>query len=336
MRRIHAVAVLALVGVLTACAAGTIPFLTGAPRPDAVPVDAVVCADEFGPAEGVVAGNVPEGFTPVAVQRCTLSASQRDEIGTWAGPLNERLEGDLTDLLAALTEPDEAPTMGACSAVMWMGPELWLADAEGRYIRVPYPMGACPEPRPDVLERIEAALAALTVTEATFVQRALVESDAATAAGCATTAGMLVALAGVAPGAGVVAEASELGGDPVEVIPWEPPALPDAAEVQGMQLCRYAVGVPSTDGGSLTSNDLGTFTYAEELDAVAAGEAFASFAGAPSAGHCVATASVLVVAHPTGHAAAGFTVELDGCQRVVGPDLAARAAPPEMLALLQP
>jgi hypothetical protein len=342
MRRWQGIwAALALVVLLTGCGRA-IPFIAAAPRPDAVPVDAVMCGDETGPVEDIVAGNVPDGFDPVAVQRCTLFASRADHVGTWSGPVNERLEGDLTELLAALAEPDEAPTMGPCTADMWMGPELWLADAAGRYIRVPYPMGSCPKPRPDVLERIEAALASLTVTEETFVRQALVESDAATAAGCPTTAGMLVSVSEDVPGSGMPLEERGDGVPPVAAIPWEPPTLPDPADVGGMRLCRYEVGVPSSAGGALALSDAGTYAEVDEVDATRAGEILALFAAAPAAGTCGDTASALVLALPVSlsaraaDASAALTIELDGCGRVAGPDLQARSAPAALLALLRP
>lgn len=341
MRRgLGAVAAVVLAAVLVGCG-GAIPFIAAEPRPDAVPVDELRCAGDGlpgadAPDEPVVAGNVPDDFEPVAVLRCTEWASLTDDVGTWSGSRVERLEGDLSELLAALAEPDEAPTVGWCTADMWIGPELWLADAAGRFIRVPYPMAACPKPRAGVLERIEAALALLTVTDETFARGALMESHAATAAGCPTTIGPFLTIAPQVGGPAGAEPPSVIGED--RAIPWEPLALPASDEVTGMRLCRYTTEEPSTDGKPFVLSGGATFQASSDIGAEAAAQVLDLFASAPSAGVCDDTATSVVFARPRDaiDPTVALTIELDGCGRAAGPDLAIRAAPAALLALLQP
>lgn len=158
MRKTGVLAGFVLVAALSGCA-GILPFIPGEPRGDAVPVDALRCGDEFGlPDPDVVAGDVPADFEPVSLIRCEVGF----ELDGTGGPRAERFEGDLADLLTALAEPNEARSLGPCTADMWIGPELWLVDADGRHIRTPYPVTGCGKPRPEVLERIDAAIATLT------------------------------------------------------------------------------------------------------------------------------------------------------------------------------
>lgn len=344
MRKTGAFIAVLLAATLTGCA-GTLPFLSTGPRGDAIPVGALSCADEFGTSDPeVVAGSVPDDFVPVAFYRCEAFATETDAEGTWAGSRIERFEGDLSALLAALAEPDDPPSLGACTADMWIGPELWLADAEGRYVRAPYPSTGCAKPRPDVLERIEEAVAALVLVESRFQRGSLIESAAATTAGCATTASILV-LAQTLPGV----DLDRVPIDPesgrtdvpevsVTAVPVPPPPLPSADEVTGIRVCRYAPAPLPADGAVVSIQGLLSFAGAGDLDREGAARALALIDEAGPTGTCEVEATSTVVLHPLPETQGGatVTVELDGCRRVVGPDLRATVAPEELLALLAP
>ncbi|GAB3147966.1 hypothetical protein GCM10027058_07820 [Microbacterium neimengense] len=336
MRKTGAFIALLLAATLTGCA-GALPFVSGEPRGDAVPVDELRCADEFGTSDpDVVAGSVPDDFVPVAFYRCEAFATETDAEGTWAGSRIERFEGDLSALLAALAEPDDPPSLGACTADMWIGPELWLADAEGRYVRALYPSTGCAKPRPDVLERIEAAIAALARVESRFQRGSLIESAEATAAGCATTAGILV-LAQTLPGVDIDHDRvlPEVG---ATAVPVPLPPLPSADEVMGMRVCRYAPAPLPAEGTVLSIQGVLPFAGIDDLDREGAARVLALIDEAVPAGTCEAEAASTVVLHPLPETQTGatVTVELDGCRRVVGPDLLAAAAPAELLDLLAP
>jgi len=344
MRKTGAFIAVLLAAVLTGCA-GSLPFVSGEPRGDAVPIDELRCGDGFGGVDpDVVAGSVPDDFAPVALYRCEAFATETDAEGTWAGSRIERFEGDLSALLAALAEPDDPPSLGACTADMWIGPELWLADAEGHYVRAPYPSTGCAKPRPDVLERVQAAIAALALVESRFQRGSLIESAAATAAGCATTASVLV-LVQTLPGVDVdrvpivpesgKADVPEVG---ATAVPVPPPPLPSADEVTGMRVCRYTPAPLPAEGTVLSISGVLPFAGVDALDREQAAQALAFIGEAGPAGTCEVEATSTVVLHPLPETQtrATVTVELDGCGRVVGPDLRATAAPDELLALLAP
>ncbi|QEW04049.1 hypothetical protein [Microbacterium lushaniae] len=298
-----------------------------APRPDATPVAEIACTEAFpGAGSTVASGAVPDGFEPVALYRCDPYAADEDDAGTWSGARLERFDGDLGPLLAALAEPDGAQWLGACTAIGFAGPELWLADAQGHYIRVAYPADGCGQPTPGAVAAVNAAIERLRLTEETFTPAMLLESRAAEAAGCATQAGVMV-LADLSDVAGMGASPAP-SREEVATIPWEPAPLPSAGEVDGLLVCRYEAGAEGQ----------GTFAAAGRLgvdDARAAVSAAAS--PAPDAPACRSSATRLAVAHPliAGEpASAPFTVELDGCRRLIDPGLRASVAPPELLALL--
>lgn len=315
---------IATVVVLTGCA--TAPR-AGSPDGVAGPVDAIQCVDGFSPevsAQPPPVGEVPEGFGAIAAYRCDTSASETDDTGTWAGVRITRLEGDLDRLLRALSEPDDPPA-AACPAVGYVVPDLWLADAQGRYVRVGYPAAGC-GPK---TESVDAALSVLTEVESRFERSELVESTAATASGCATQAGVIV-LAELDD----VVEDSEVGA-PVEsedanLIPFEPTSLPGTTDVDGMLVCAYAVepGGVGGDGWYFDSWSLDRDQAAAVLHAVETG-------GGVNEG-CAAAATHFVSAQPLvdGAPTAALTVELDGCRRVIDLGFRPSSASDALLTLL--
>ncbi len=333
----------AVLGLLVGCAAS-------APRPDATPVAEIEC-DPFETGT-VTAGRVPTEFEPVAVLSCDPLGSREDVTGTWSGALLTRYEGDLAPLLDALAQPSDPQWAGACSAVGYVGPNLWFEGADGTFVAASFPATGCGLPKAD---DALAELERLTVTAELFVPSQLTESRAAVAAGCATQASVLV-LAETVDGAGTGdAETSDAAAsDPDSVaptgepdgIPWEPPALSAPDLVDGMRLCAYGPdsplsedGLSSGDGQStLSTGGSGWFEEAYVLDAAPAQEALRAVSAAvPSAQTCDQIASRLVVAQPvtgTEPAGASFTVELDGCRRVIDPSLHSAPAPQALFDLL--
>ncbi|TFV85383.1 hypothetical protein E4V99_10385 [Microbacterium sp. dk485] len=321
------VAGVVLAAMLSGCAG--IPGFP-VPRPDATAVGEITCTEAFSdPGPTVVAGAVPDGFDPVAVYRCDPYATDEDDAGTWSGSRLERFDGDLGPLLAALAEPDGARWFGACTAIGYAGPEFWLADAQSHYVRVAYPADGCGQPQPGAIAAVDAAIERLRLTEETFTPAVLVESRAADAAGCATQAGMLV----LAGGAGLDVSAPAPEPEEVATIPWEPAPLPAAAEIDALLVCRYETGT-AVQGAFAGAGTLG----ADDARAAVASAAAAAGAPATDAPACRSTATRLAVAHPliAGQpASASFTVELDGCRRLVDPSLRAVPAPPELATLLE-
>ncbi|MDP3951975.1 hypothetical protein [Microbacterium sp.] len=334
MRRIGAIAVLGFAIVLAGCAIP--PGFGPDPRVDAVPVSTATCPETF--EEGhTEAGLVPKDFDAVAVLRCDPYASQQDGDELWSGVLLERLEGELEAVLAALAMPSDPRSLGPCPAVAYLSPELWIEGRDGNVVRVAIPADGCGAPKQVGLE---AALDALTVVEQTFTRDSLLESIAATTAGCATQAGMLV-LAGLDEVDGMDAEPIVPDGDHVfgeeYLVPYEMPEWPDSSEVTGARLCDY-VATAASERAPAPAGNGGVFVGMRELAASEA-QTFVSDARiAPAAPSCaeVATRFVVVHLHLGEHDAVSFTVELDGCRRIADPALQSHAASPAVLALLTP
>jgi hypothetical protein len=329
MRRITAISLVGIAMLLSGC--GLVPGIGPDPRIEASPVADVTCPETYedGYAE---AGLVPAGFTPVAVLRCDPYATQEDAEGTWSGALLERREGDLGPVLAALAQPSDPHSNGPCPAIAYLVPELWIEGDEGTVIRAAIPTDGCGAPKPVGLDE---ALTALTVTEETFVPTSLVESNSATAAGCAAQAQFLV-IAGLEDidqqeSEQLPPESTPLPDD--ALIPMAMPAWPDAGAITGARLCDYtAVSTSQSTSGV----DATRFVGARELDADAARELTALARTAPAeARSCTATATAVVVVHLEHRGGeVATTVELDGCARLIDPGMRARTAPQEVLHML--
>jgi hypothetical protein len=301
MRRLAA-SLIGVFALLLAGCAGVPGAVT--PRPEATPVEAFGCGV---PDPGTPAGAVPAGFAPVAAYLCDPYATQDDAQGTWSGSRLTRYEGDLAPLLAALAEPDEPASGGACPAIGFAGPLLWLGDAGGRFVHAAYPATGCGMPRTDA---VFAALDALTDVDEHFEPAQLVDSAAARRDGCPTTASPLVRLG---HSAGAV------------------PDLPDGGQIT---LCRYEADLPASDApDAAVSSPVFAGSTALDATAVAALRDAAGALAAPAA--CSNAASRYVVLVPRA-AADGATVivELDGCRRLIDRAHRAYVAPAALLALL--
>jgi len=121
------------------------------PLPPAPPAAAVDCdADET----VVKPGRIPDGFVPVTAYRC-------DQILTAVTPGVETpqpapappyaYEGDLSALVAALTEPDDPAWDGACALMMKIAADIWLEDPAGTVIRAGHPVDGCGQPKVDAV-----------------------------------------------------------------------------------------------------------------------------------------------------------------------------------------
>lgn len=156
---------------------------------------------------------------------------------------------------------------------------------------------------------------------------------------CATHAGMLV-LSGLDPISDpradvLTSEGTELGQD--AVIPNSMPGWPDTSSVVGARLCDYAVIVSSGAAPTIASDD-GVFVGVRELSTTAARAVLTGAQLEPAASACTDSPTRLVVVQlslAVGDPVA-FTVELDGCQRLVDPALRPRAGSAELITLVAP
>lgn len=358
----------AVIGALVGLA-GCGSIAPGSPREPGAPAEivaAVTCAGAdagAGPLDpqAVVpaSGRVPEGFSPVAAYTCEVGATSEDDEGVWWTVERRRLEGDLTELVAALAVPDSAEVGEICPAMYVPMPELWLVDADGGAVRVRHPLDPCNFPTGT--ERVSAALAALTVTETESERLALIESRAAVDAGCPTTwAAQPLQIVGLGeverlPGEVLTLEGATAGPDGVIAPPVRPDAgvepapgtssapgrLPSADGATALRLCAYSTAdadrpaqpTPAADGAYATVHVGGTgwFTGARELDAAQTREVLEAMAYAdPLVGTCADEPGRLVVLR----ADEALWVELDGCRRVVVGGLTSGRASDGLVALL--
>ncbi|QYF72327.1 hypothetical protein [Cryobacterium sp. PAMC25264] len=130
----------------------------------AFPPDSTIAPDPEHP-YAPKAGWKPEGFAPTTAVRCDVVADidepQRFSITAVT------FGGDLTELLAALAEPDDGDdSTAACTADWEFVPPLWLVDEAGQAIHARYPVDVCGKTKPGVRD----ALAALPVLDSTMMK----------------------------------------------------------------------------------------------------------------------------------------------------------------------
>jgi hypothetical protein len=240
------------------------------------------------------------------VVRCNGFAQHDDVRGTWSGTQLTSFEGDLEPLLTALAAPDAPRTSGACSAIGFAGPILWLGDGADRFIPVAYPVDECGMPRTDA---VFAALSTLTVAGEEFRPRDLVDSSAARVAGCPSTGQMLKALGTAAT----------------------TPRLPAPGP---LTVCRYeAESMPSE--APEASSSAPAFVDARTLDAAAARAVLAAASTATPAPACGAEASRIVALVPAAAHDHPIIVELDGCRHFSDLDYRAFDVPDALIVLLK-
>lgn len=315
--------------LLTGCA-----FAPGGdPRVEAIPVSAVACPDTAAE-PSVQAGLVPDGFDAVAVLRCDPFSEQQEHDGIWSGALLERLEGDLEPVLTALATPSDARSLGPCPAIAYLVPDLWVERGDGDVVRVAAPSDGCGAPKEVGLS---SALDALTVADKTFTRESLLESPEAVGTGCSTQAGVLV-LAGQEDLDGADADSAAPGDQVIgneHLVPYRMPEWPAPAEVTGARLCDYTSATAS-DTAPAPVGSTGLFTGARELAEPEARALVSDAQESSPAPSCTEVATQFVVVHVLlrGDDESAFTVETDGCRRLITPSLQAHVASADVLAVL--
>lgn len=287
-------------------------------------------------------GNVPDGFAPVEVIRCSALAVPAvvDKAGRWTTVKEEHLSGNLEPLLEALNVPSERGGKMACPAIMEILPELWLVDAAGQAIRPAWPSTACGLSKPGVAE----ALDGLTVEQTLTHRVSLVEPRAALDAGCSNS------WKAPLPGETVLESVPEASIDDgtVQAVPASPGLLPAPKDVDSMRVCLYSADGPQTPapepipgGDGVFSGQTiiasATFTSAHTLDEEES-HLLLKVAGAkPDAGQCETAAPSFAVVwplHSGQKAGAPITVELESCRRLIPADGDVRKVPPDLLAVV--
>ncbi|KJL45268.1 hypothetical protein [Microbacterium trichothecenolyticum] len=293
------------------------------------------------------AGPMPDHFEPVAAVRCVPFQTVEDDEGIWSVILRERLEGDLTALLRAQAEPDDARSPGPCAAIAIIAPQIWLTDAAGRGIRVRYPADGCSQPK---LDLIGDALAELAVVQTDEEQRTLTQPRAALESGCAPTWSarplQIAAPEELEEWEGTLdAPAPAPSSTGIQTIPWAPPRTPAPGEVETLRLCAYstddaanpsATPAPgSTTWVTVDAEGTAWFTGSRQLDAAETRAVLGAAASAqPLPEACDDIPGSLVVLDADEEGKAPITVELDGCRRLIVDHIATYAAPPALVEML--
>ncbi|MEE2570119.1 hypothetical protein V1638_12030 [Pseudarthrobacter sp. J64] len=261
-------------------------------------------------------GRVPAGLVPTTAVRCDLMASIDDAEGRWTGVTAVTLEGDLTEVLSALSEPDDGLWPGPCTADAEFVPPLWLIDATGRAINAHYPRNGCGKTKPGVRK----ALAGLKVGGVATHKRTLVEPRAPLDSGCVAkwkapfTEELGLSIPSTSPLPAL---------DGASQIPSRPLAVTVPPDLDGMRWCRY-VAEPASSGASGEASALpgsialrtGRFAAGGMLDAETAQLVADAAASEPVPRSCEATSTSFLVLWPIkGGQALGMTLtaELDGC-----------------------
>ncbi len=302
------------------------------------------------------AGRVPTGFAPTSAVLCDLMANSiEDAEGRWTGVTQVTLEGDLTGLLRALSEPDDAPWPGPCTADAEFVPPLWLVDATGRAINAHYPRNGCGKTKPGVRE----ALAGLEIRETETQKRTLVESRAALDTGCAEewkaplAGGLSLSIPSDSPVAGpdgisqIPPDSPLTGPGGTSQVPSKPLTVTVPADLDGMRWCRYAVepdpvgapvpGLESAFPGSVTLRT-GRFVAGGMLDTPTAQWVANVAASDPVPRSCEASAKSFLELWPLkGGRDLGMavTAELDGCALLYREGSGTRPLPADMHELLR-
>lgn len=325
---------------------------SGSPREPADLVDAVDCtatdalADaELGEPSGTpppAAGGVPEGFVPVEVIRCDafMLGTLEDEEGLWSAVTEERLAGNIDALVDALAEPSDGSIPNqACTADMELVPDLWLVDAQGRAMRAAWPTNSCGKTKPGA----RTMVGGMQVVESTQHKIKLIQPRVALDANCpaewSITPETGMALAppiGELPGP----DAAHDG----DAVPGSPGRLPSADEADTLRICQYRTDpAPHEEDGPPTGTEpdpsfksikivSGTFSSGGSLGGSAKDAILAAAAADAVDATCDDEVSEFAVLWPVADGLEGgapLTAELDGCQRLFGPDGAARTLPQE-------
>ena len=266
------------------------------------------------------AGRVPASFTPAAAVRCNQMGSIEDAEGQWSAVTAVTLTGDMTPLLAALAEPDDAPGDGPCTADMEIVSPLWLIDGTSQAILAHYPRNRCGKTKPGVHD----ALAQLSVEETTVLKRALQVPRAALDSGCAPARALPVEAGtpqSILPSIPPADSSGVIGALPAPPAPLADSALTDMDE---MHWCRYAIEAGTTEVAEQEETEMftgvitlrsGRFVAGGTLDDATSQLVVEVAVSEPVATSCEELATTFLTLSPSrgGHELGTITAELDGC-----------------------
>jgi hypothetical protein len=235
-------------------------------------------------------GALPAGLHARAVVLCQVETRTRPDTSEWDYVVTKRATSGLDAFVAALREPDDPASGGACAAVGHVDPVVVVVDVTGVGYRPAFPRDGCGLLKPDATK----ALAALPFRVSDAVPLQQVRSALSGASGCADEWKDVLALEGARAGAG------------------QPPL-----DRQRVLVCVYLVHPPQRvlPNGSTDRVVAGGLTAGRRLSLRMSSRLLRAIAHAPAPPGCAERHTRFAVV--TGaHLAAPVYLELDGCRRL--------------------
>jgi hypothetical protein len=242
---------------------------------------------------------LPAGFVPVSASRCTFSFVTVPGDGEWQMRDEQRADGGLEALLAALRQPSEANAKVNCAAIGMMPVVITLTDAHGRKVVPTLPHEACGMPLPSVVRAIQQLPWRSVSKTKVSRTRSQLEIDS----GCYGQYKPMIAI-----------EAAEHSTRSPNAAPFDPGRPPTALEV-----CRYRLDPTETISGSDPSAafQMGVLSSAATLSGAALNRfVTAVHAAPPVTTPCGRTQAPFAVLSAKDGLGQYLMVELGGCYRV--------------------
>jgi len=257
------------------------------------------CDDTGGPPTSTVElTRLPADAVLVAATRCVFEIQVVPGDGEWEMKLEQRADGALDALAAALRRPDEPTGRNqACTAIGYVPIIITVTDQQGRQIKPRLPMTACGGPLPAAT----SAIAALHWSTVKTSKARQTRTELEVSSGCPGQYKPMIAIV-----------ASDAGARPGPLA--ASPNLPASA----LQVCRYALDPTSTltMAGS-PPVAMGRLSSASTLDTAAAGAFLAAIAAAPAAAACDQPQAPFALVFGHGAVSPNVAVELGGCYRAL-------------------
>jgi hypothetical protein len=311
-----ATVVIVIVG-LTGCARPEIVgFGADSPAVDSGPVGVSCSGDPFNPREQPAPVALPASFVPVAATRCVFTMETVPGDGEWSVRIDQRTEGDLSALAAALREPSGKPGPNTiCTLIAYAPIVVTLVDATGAKVTPTAPTTECQAPMPAVVAAIQALPWQDVARTRVSQVRSQLEIDTNCPSGYKPVVGLLAAEAGRKP-------------------PAAGPAFPSTPAA--LQVCRFALSPDDTISTGTVELKIGKLTTAPVLEGPALTQFLAALAAAPPVtATCDAPQPEFAVLFPKGEGAgSSIAVETGGCYRALDPNDGLRQLDAATVALL--
>lgn len=276
---------------------------TAAPPSAPVPIEPVCPEGLVTPDIGSVEVHgrpIPDGFVTAWVLRCRGEVRDRPGEGRWLVAVSERADTAAPELVAELRKPSDPRTTEACTLELVTQPYFLLVDANGEKVLPAVPTDGCGKPRREALAQLEK-LTFRTVSERPVKQ---VEGPKPTETACADSV-----------------KDENIGPNRVEL------KVPEQTLPPGpLKICVY----------DRVSGDVGKLSKGRTIRGAAATltTELSKLGPARVCSEQHARFAVLISDLPTGLPPNWGYAELDGCRRLILPNLVLRQLDERTVAML--